>query len=281
MPVLEHRRLRQRLAPRAPRPAAPWAAPALVFTEATAVAPEGRISPHDLGIWKDEHVEMLARDRRASSTAQGAVPGIAAGARRPQGEHARAVGGRGHGGAEHGGWTPIVAPSAIPFDGGLPDAAGARRRRASRAWSTRSKPRAVRALDAGDAVIEVHAAHGYLLHEFLSPVSNTRTDRYGGSFDNRVRLLRDVVAAVRRVWPEELPSLVRISATDWVDGGWTADESVALARLLAEDGVDLIDCSRAAVFVPNVSRFRSVRDTRCDSPSVSGAKPTSPPRRSG
>ncbi|MGH7617234.1 MAG: oxidoreductase, partial [Gemmatimonadaceae bacterium] len=133
-------------------------------------------------------------------------------------------------------------PSALPFDAGwqtpmaLDDPGIARVVAAFAAAATR-------ALDIDMQVLEIHAAHGYLLHEFLSPLSNTRTDRYGGSFDNRTRLLRDVVAAIRRVWPEHAPLFVRISSTDWVDGGWTLDESVELARLLESDGVDLVDCS--------------------------------------
>jgi len=141
-----------------------------------------------------------------------------------------------------GGWSPIYAPSAIPFDAGwqtplsLDDAGIAR---VISAFCAAAK----RALDVGMQVIEIHAAHGYLLHQFLSPLSNTRTDRYGGSFENRVRLLREVVAAIRSVWPDDLPLFARMSSTDWTDGGWTPDDSVALARLLREDGVDLIDCS--------------------------------------
>jgi 2,4-dienoyl-CoA reductase-like NADH-dependent reductase (Old Yellow Enzyme family) len=144
--------------------------------------------------------------------------------------------------SEGGGWTPIVAPSAIPFDAGWQtpaplDEAGIAR--VVDGFTSAAK----RALDVGMQLIEIHSAHGYLLHEFLSPLANTRTDRYGGSFENRIRLLREVVAAIRSVWPEALPLFVRLSATDWHDDGWTVEDTVSLARLLRQDGVDLIDCS--------------------------------------
>jgi len=147
---------------------------------------------------------------------------------------------------ENDGWTPIVAPSAVPFDDGwqVPlalDEAGIAR------VIQDFKSAAERALAAEMQIIEVHGAHGYLLHEFLSPIANKRTDRYGGSFENRVRLVREVVAAIRTVWPERLPLAVRISATDWRDDGWTPDESVELARLLSSDGVDVIDCSTGGI----------------------------------
>jgi 2,4-dienoyl-CoA reductase-like NADH-dependent reductase (Old Yellow Enzyme family) len=139
-----------------------------------------------------------------------------------------------------------VGPSALPFgpESPLPEAldeAGIERVKRAFVDATR------RAQEAGFRVVEVHAAHGYLLHEFLSPLANTRTDRYGGSFDNRVRLVREVVQAVRSTWPEQLPLFVRLSVTDWVEGGWTVEDSVALSRLLKEDGADLIDCSSGAL----------------------------------
>jgi 2,4-dienoyl-CoA reductase-like NADH-dependent reductase (Old Yellow Enzyme family) len=213
----------------------------IVFAEATAVVPEGRISPGDLGIWSDAHVAPLARCARFIA-GQGAMAGIqlahagrkASTAAPWQGGHSLSV--------EHGGWRPVVAPSAVPFRDGYAvpqalDAVGIRRVIDGFADA------AQRALDAGFHVIELHAAHGYLLHEFLSPLSNHRDDAYGGTFENRTRLAREVVAAVRGVWPERLPLFMRISATDWVDGGWNADESVELARMLAPLGVDLMDCS--------------------------------------
>ena len=137
-----------------------------------------------------------------------------------------------------------------------------------------------RALAAGFDVVEIHAAHGYLIHEFLSPLSNTRTDEYGGSFENRIRLCLEVVDAVRGVWPERLPLFVRISATDWSDGGWDIEQSVELARRLREHGVDLVDCSSGGD-VPRRSRSRSGPAIRCRSPSASGARPASRPARSG
>jgi 2,4-dienoyl-CoA reductase-like NADH-dependent reductase (Old Yellow Enzyme family) len=213
----------------------------LVFTEATAVTADGRISPGDLGIWKDEHIEPLARCARFIA-ARGAFPGIQlAHAGRKASTDVPWQGGEALSG-EQGGWRPIWAPSPIPFDPGSPVpeplgldqihgvvtafAAGARRAHA-----------------AGFRVLEIHAAHGYLLHEFLSPLSNQRTDAYGGSLENRMRIVCEVVRAIRGVWPEELPLFIRISATDWVEGGWDADQSVELARAVKPLGVDLVDCS--------------------------------------
>jgi 2,4-dienoyl-CoA reductase-like NADH-dependent reductase (Old Yellow Enzyme family) len=215
---------------------------ALVLTEATAVLAEGRISPEDLGIWKDEHSEMLARIFRFIE-AQGAVPGmqLAHAGRKAStaapwktGEHVVAE--------KDGGWRPIFAPSLLPFSPGdiVPEELSHEGiARVVRAFADAS----LRALEAGAKVIEIHAAHGYLLHSFLSPLSNQRTDEYGGSFENRTRALREVVTAIRAVWPERLPLLVRISATDWVEGGWDIEQSVALARQLKTLGVDLVDCS--------------------------------------
>src|SRR6202163_2894565 len=217
-------------------------AAALVMTEAAAVLPEGRISPEDLGLWKDEQIEMLARIFRFIES-QGAVPGmqLAHAGRKAStaapwktGEHVVAE--------KDGGWRPIFAPSPLPFspDDIVPaelDRAGIEH--VVRAFADASR----RALQAGAKVIEIHAAHGYLLHSFLSPLSNRRTDKYGGSFDNRTRVLREVVAAIRAVWPKGFPLFVRISATDWVEGGWDIDQSVTLAQHFKKLGVDLIDCS--------------------------------------
>ncbi|MFL5576954.1 MAG: NADH:flavin oxidoreductase/NADH oxidase [Gemmatimonadaceae bacterium] len=220
----------------------------LVISEATAVTPEGRISPQDLGVWSDAHVEGLARLTRFL-VEHGAAAGIQlAHAGRKASTAPPWVGGR-YVPPEEGGWLP-VAPSPIPFRDGDPvpaalDAAGIRRVVAAFSDAAR------RALAAGFQVVEVHAAHGYLLHQFLSPLSNRRTDEYGGSFEGRVRLTFEVVEAVRAVWPAELPLFVRISATDWVEGGWDLGQSVMLARLLRERGADLVDCSSGGA-VPGV-----------------------------
>lgn len=213
----------------------------LVLTEATAVVPEGRISPQDLGIWKDEHIEPLARVVRFIHE-QGSVAGMQlAHAGRKASTYAP---GAGHGTVPEGegGWKNVLAPSALRFTDGYP---------MPRALSIDGIAEIVsafaaaarRACEAGFRVIEIHAAHGYLIHEFLSPLSNQRTDAYGGSFENRTRILREVVAAVRGAWPEGAPVFVRISATDWIEGGWDIQQSVELARQLKGLGVDLIDCS--------------------------------------
>jgi 2,4-dienoyl-CoA reductase-like NADH-dependent reductase (Old Yellow Enzyme family) len=214
---------------------------ALVLTEATAVEERGQISPADLGIWKDDHIAPLARIA-AFVRSHGAVPGI-------QLAHAGRKAStsppwQNSGGVilpENGGWTP-VAPSPIPFRENEPAPAELTRAEIATIVDAFAKA-ATRALAAGFQVIEIHAAHGYLLDEFLSPLANHRTDEYGGSFDNRIRIVLEVVAAIRRVWPESLPLFLRISATDWADGGWEAGDSVELARRVKPLGVDLIDCS--------------------------------------
>jgi 2,4-dienoyl-CoA reductase-like NADH-dependent reductase (Old Yellow Enzyme family) len=212
----------------------------LIFTEAAAVSPEGRISPGDLGIWKDEHLPGLRRIT-AFLAAQGAVPGIQlAHAGRKASHHVPWHGGRPLG-PDEGAW-PVVGPGTEPFSEGSPvptalDEAGLETVRQQFDAAAR------RAIQAGFRVVELHAAHGYLLHEFLSPLSNTRTDDYGGSFENRCRLLLEITERVRAIWPADWPLFVRISASDWTEGGWTADDSVALAQLLAARGVDLVDCS--------------------------------------
>lgn len=213
---------------------------ALLIQEATAVSPEGRITPEDLGIWQDEHIDFQRRINQVIE-AQGSVPGVQlAHAGRKASTYTSWLG---HGAVPEaeGGW-PVVAPSAVPFADDYPrpvalDAAGIQKVIAD------SRSATERALAAGFKVVEVHAAHGYLLHEFLSPLSNQRPDAYGSSLENRSRLLLEVVAAVRRVLPPALPLLVCISATDWTAGGWTADESVQLAAWLRERGADLVDCS--------------------------------------
>jgi 2,4-dienoyl-CoA reductase-like NADH-dependent reductase (Old Yellow Enzyme family) len=212
----------------------------LVFTEATSVSPEGRISPDDTGIWNDAQAEAWSRIANFIR-GQGAAAGIQlAHAGRKASTDAPWRGG-GPLDAAHGGWTP-VAPSAVAFDAGYPvpvalDAAGITK------VVTDFRAAAQHARAAGFEVIELHAAHGYLLHQFLSPLSNVRTDGYGGPLENRARLLREVIAAVRETWPAPMPLWVRLSATDWAEGGWDIDECVQLARLLRVDGVDVIDCS--------------------------------------
>jgi 2,4-dienoyl-CoA reductase-like NADH-dependent reductase (Old Yellow Enzyme family) len=216
----------------------------LVILEAAGVLPEGRISPADLGIWKDEHIPALARIAEFLHTQGGragmqlAHAGRKASTWPPSKGTGRVLPG-------DGGWQP-VAPSAIAFspEYGMPaalDQAGID------AVVDAFRQAARRALQAGFDLVEIHAAHGYLLHRFLSPLANLRTDGYGGNFASRTRLMLEVADAVRCVWPERLPLFVRISATDWADGGWNPDESVELARLLREHGVDLIDVSSGGI----------------------------------
>lgn len=213
----------------------------IVIVEATAVEARGRISPADLGLWSDAQVEPLARVARFVAS-QGAVPAV-------QLAHAgRKASVRPpwlQGGAPllpaDGGWVP-VGPSSLPFaEGHLAPAALTEADYAALPGLFAAAAR--RALQAGFQAVEVHAAHGYLLHQHLSPLSNRREDRWGGSFEGRARLAREVVAAVRQAWPDRLPLLVRVSATDWAEGGWTPDETVHLARELAALGADLVDCS--------------------------------------
>jgi 2,4-dienoyl-CoA reductase-like NADH-dependent reductase (Old Yellow Enzyme family) len=213
----------------------------LVLTEAAAVVPEGRISPQDLGIWKDEQVEPLARIFRFVES-QGAVPGMQLAHAGRKASTAQPWKGGNPLGPDGGGWSPVFGPSALPFDDGYQtpvelDQAGIQR--VVKAYAEA----AGRCLSAGGKVVEIHAAHGYLLNEFLSSASNRRKDEYGGSFENRIRALCEVCDAVRKVWPERYPLFVRISATDWIEGGWTVEESVELAKVIRSHGVDLIDCS--------------------------------------
>jgi 2,4-dienoyl-CoA reductase-like NADH-dependent reductase (Old Yellow Enzyme family) len=213
----------------------------LVMTEAAAVAPEGRISPQDLGIWSDDHVEFLARITRFIHS-QGSVAGMQLAHAGRKASTYRPWDGDGAVPEGAGGWTNVVAPSAVPFAPNYvqPQALtlqGIQSVVAAFVGAAR------RAREAGFRVIEIHAAHGYLLSEFLSPLANRRTDGYGGSLENRMRLLIEVVLAVRGTWPESAPLFVRISATDWEEGGWTLDDSVELAKRLKDSGVDLVDCS--------------------------------------
>jgi 2,4-dienoyl-CoA reductase-like NADH-dependent reductase (Old Yellow Enzyme family) len=212
----------------------------LVCMEAAAVEPRGRISPSDLGIWKPEHIEFLARITHFLHS-QGAAAGIQLAHAGRKGSTRRPWEGGGVQPESDGGWQ-CVAPSAVPFGAGDPvphelSKAGIH------SLIDAFRDAAGRALRAGFDVVEIHGAHGYLIHQFLSPLSNRRTDEYGGTLDNRLRLALEVTEAVRGVWPARLPLFFRISATDWVPGGWTADDSVALARRLQALGVDLVDCS--------------------------------------
>jgi 2,4-dienoyl-CoA reductase-like NADH-dependent reductase (Old Yellow Enzyme family) len=217
----------------------------LVIAEASAVVPEGRISPDDLGIWSDAHAEALAPAARFIRE-QGSVAGIQlAHAGRKASTH-RPWGGSGPVDESAGGWRPIYGPSPIPFNEAYPTpeeltVEGIRRVVTAFADSAR------RSREAGFQVVEIHGAHGYLLHEFVSPLSNHRTDAYGGSFENRTRIVREVVEAVRGEWPEHLPLFLRISATDWAEGGWDLEQSVVLSRQVKALGVDLIDCSSGAL----------------------------------
>jgi 2,4-dienoyl-CoA reductase-like NADH-dependent reductase (Old Yellow Enzyme family) len=212
----------------------------IIIQEATAVSPEGRISPDDMGIWKDAHIEKL-KTITTFIKQHGVVPGIQlAHAGRKASSQSPWKGGK-QISQNEGGWQTL-SPSAIPFrDTDQPpqplDKAGIEK------VISDFKAATQRAVQAGYQLVELHAAHGYLVHEFLSPLSNRRTDEYGGSFDNRIRILLQILEAVQSVWPAHLPIFVRISATDWAEGGWTEDESVQLAGILKEKGIDLVDCS--------------------------------------
>jgi 2,4-dienoyl-CoA reductase-like NADH-dependent reductase (Old Yellow Enzyme family) len=219
-----------------------------VIAEATAVSPEGRISAHDTGIWNDAQVEAwqpivgFIADHGAVPGVQLAHAGRKASVWRPwEGGQSLPM--------DKGAW-PTVAPSAIPFDKDwqMPHALDAK---GIRKVIADFRAAAIRAHKAGFKLIELHGAHGYLLHQFMSPLSNHRTDDYGGSFENRTRLVREVIAAVREVWPMDLPLWLRISATDWAEGGWSIDESVRLARELTTLSVDLVDVSSGGL-VPHV-----------------------------
>jgi 2,4-dienoyl-CoA reductase-like NADH-dependent reductase (Old Yellow Enzyme family) len=217
---------------------------ALVVFEATAVEPRGRISPWDLGLWEDTQVEPLARIVRFVE-AQGAVACLQIAHAGRKASTGRPWEGGGPVPEASGGWRP-VGPCAVSFAEGYPvpqPLAEEELRDVVRAFAAAGR----RALAAGFRVVELHMAHGYLVHQFLSPLSNRRQDRYGGSFENRCRFAREIVEAVRAEWPERLPLLARISATDWVEGGWSVEESVELARRLRAAGVDLVDCSSGGV----------------------------------
>jgi len=215
---------------------------ALVMTEGTAVSPEGRISIDDLGIWKDEHVEYLQKITRFIIQ-HDAVPGIQLAHAGRKGSRTSPWNGDKLLSAPVGGWK-TVAPSPVPFDPNM-DTPQELTKEGIEKVIRDFRDAAKRSLDAGFRLIEIHAAHGYLIHEFLSPLSNFRKDAYGGSFENRIRLLLEIVSSVRSVWPDKYPLSVRISCTDWTETGWKVDDSVNLAKILKDSGVDLMDCSSA------------------------------------
>ncbi|MEJ7735955.1 MAG: NADPH dehydrogenase NamA [Chitinophagaceae bacterium] len=221
---------------------------ALVMAEASAVSPEGRISAADLGIWKDEHIEPLKKITRFIHQ-QNAHAGIQLAHAGRKASHTEPWNGNVQVGITKGGWQ-AVAPSALAFSSGdeLPVALTPEE---INQIVADFKAAAKRAHQAGFTVIEIHAAHGYLINAFLSPLSNQRTDEYGGEFNNRIRFLLQIIAAVREEWPNGYPLFVRISASDWIKEGWTIRDSVALAAILKTKGVDLVDCSSGGI-VPNL-----------------------------
>jgi 2,4-dienoyl-CoA reductase-like NADH-dependent reductase (Old Yellow Enzyme family) len=219
---------------------------AAVLTEAIAVVPEGRISPSDLGIWKDAHIDNLARIVRfirqqgAVAGTQLAHAGFKASTSAPWIDAGKPVS------VAEGGWRPTFSSTSKPFtpESISPEALTVEAiARLAHCFAEAAR----RSLEAGYELIEIHGAHGYLVHQFLSPLVNTRTDQYGGSFENRTRFLREIVAAVRHLWPERLPLWLRISASDWTEGGWTIEDSVALARQVKPLGVDLVDASSGGI----------------------------------
>lgn len=215
---------------------------ALVLTEAAAVSPEGRITPQDIGIWTDAQAEALARFIPFAK-GQGAIVGVQLAHAGRKASTSRPWEGRLGVHDGDGGWQPI-GPTMHPYSDDMRMPKAMTRQDIARVIDA-FRAAARRARQVGFDLVEIHAAHGYLLHSFYSPLANNRTDEYGGSFDNRIRLLIEVVDAVREEWPLDKPLLVRISATDWIEGGWTTDDSVLLARELADHAVDLIDCSTA------------------------------------
>ena len=212
----------------------------LVVAEATAVEARGRISPRDLGIWSDAHVEGLARVTRFIA-GQGAVPAVQLAHAGRKASTSVPWEGDSPVATDKGGWVP-VGPSPIAYAPGSPVPTALSEAQIAEVVAS-FVAGARRARAAGFRVAELHFAHGYLVHEFLSPHSNQRTDRYGGGFENRTRLAREIARAVRGVWPEEMPLFARLSCTEWAEGGWDLPQSIELARGLKADGVDLIDCS--------------------------------------
>ena len=212
----------------------------LIIVEATSVTPEGRITPNDLGLWKDEQIAEFKRITEFIHS-HGAVAGIQIAHAGRKASHYTPTQGGMQIAVKEGGWL-TVAPSAIPFES-TEQAPVELTIQAIQTIIEQFKTAAFRAKYAGFKVLEIHAAHGYLVHEFLSPLTNHRNDEYGGCFENRIRLISEIVAAVKTVWPDDLPLFVRLSATDWADGGWNLDETVKLSNILKKAGVDLIDCS--------------------------------------
>lgn len=213
----------------------------LIITEATAVEARGRISPYDVGLWLDEQIDPLARVTRAIKE-NGAVAGVQiAHAGRKASTRQPWLNGKPIPPNEPEGWQ-VIGPSPVAFDGGYTEPTEMSQDEIHTVQSA-FRQSTQRALAAGFEWLEIHAAHGYLLHSFYSPISNKRTDEYGGSFENRIRFLMETVRMVRPVWPEQLPLTVRLSGTDWVSGGWTVEETVELAKQLKSEGVDLVDCS--------------------------------------
>jgi 2,4-dienoyl-CoA reductase-like NADH-dependent reductase (Old Yellow Enzyme family) len=220
----------------------------LIFTEAAAVSPEGRITPHDLGIWKDEHILFLKRITSFIG-AHNAIPAIQLAHAGRKASHHRPWEGGGPLNDSEISWQ-CLAPSSISYKSGEP---------VPKEMSAEDiglvvedfRNAAIRALTAGFSIIEIHAAHGYLIHSFLSPLSNSRKDQYGGSFENRIRILLQITEAVRSVWTEDKPLFVRISASDWDQQGWTIEDSIELAKILKNKQVDLIDCSSGGL-LPSV-----------------------------
>ena len=212
----------------------------LIIQEATAVSPEARISPQDLGLWKDEQIEKMQQINRFI-VSQNAVPGIQLAHAGRKASVSAPWNGNKKLDESQGGWE-TVAPSAIGYHSNEKTPIALDKIGIQKVISD-FKSATKRVVQAGYQVLEIHGAHGYLLHQFLSPLSNFRTDEYGGSFENRIRLTLEVVDAVQSEWPKDLPLFVRISATDWADGGWNVEESVALTKILKQKGVDLIDAS--------------------------------------
>lgn len=217
----------------------------LILVEATGVSPEARISPQDLGLWQDEQIGMLSRINTFIKQ-QGSVPGIQLAHAGRKGSTKVPWEGRGLVTPENGGWEP-VAPSALPYSADYPQPAALEASGIEKVIRD-FRSAAIRALKAGFEVIEIHASHGYLLHQFLSPLTNQRTDHYGGSFENRIRLLLEVVEQVQDVLPAETPLFVRMPGTDWVEGGWEPDDAVALARVLKDRGVDVMDVTSGGLW---------------------------------
>ena len=223
----------------------------LVMVEATAVSPEGRISPADSGIYLDDHVQPFARITRFLKQ-YGAVPGIQLAHAGRKASVTKPGEGGNYIGSSEGGWD-IIAPSAVPFGGKLPKVPSEMTVQDIARIQESFVVAAKRALAAGFEWLELHYAHGYLAHEFYSPLANFRTDSYGGSFENRIRFLLETFADVRKVWPERFPLTVRLSVTDWIEGGVTVEESVELVRRLKALGLDLLDVSHGSI-TPDISK---------------------------